>query len=159
MIVPALLLSGCSLFLGRGEAGIDTPSLDRLMGAPEVVQFGGKQLFLTTDMWRDFMPISPPDGKPLIAVFRIVTRDSSDMPPDIRAVAGFVIDGQSVWSTRFADENQHPDGSESFSLVGVARNGPKFGPDIRVEAVVRLENASGRRVLLRAADQYIDATF
>lgn len=159
LLLPAMMLAGCSLFDARGLEPVDTPSRATLLSAPLSVEIGGTNLFLTTSMWRDFMPIAPPDGHRLIAIFYVVTSDSSDLPADLTATAGFVVTDDEVWSTRFTGEEPAPSEDQSFQLVAVARGGPKFGPDVYVDVVVRLEDDSGRQVLLRAEDQYIGATY
>ena len=42
--------------------------VEQLLGYPDTIYIEGRQVYLSTYMWRDFMPISPPDGKPLIAI-------------------------------------------------------------------------------------------
>lgn len=159
ILIPALWFAGCSLFNDGGQDAVDTPSLETLLTTPLTVEIGGQDLFLRTAMWRDFMPIAPPDGKPLIAIFYVVTSDSSTIPAGLTATAGFVVDGDDIWTTRFTGEQPAPSEDQPFQLVEFARNGPKFGPDILVDAIVRLEDSSGQRYLLRAEDQYIGATF
>ncbi|NNF04951.1 MAG: hypothetical protein HKN17_10855, partial [Rhodothermales bacterium] len=159
ILMPALWLAGCSLFDGRGGDRIDTPSLETLRAAPLSVTVDGTDLVLRTAMWRDFMPVSPPDGRGLIAIFYVATIDSSDIPARLTATAGFVVNGDDVWATEFTGETPAPSENKPFQLVEFARNGPKFGPDIYVDAVVRLEDESGHEVLLRAADQFIGATY
>lgn len=159
LLIPALWIAGCSLFDGRGGDQVDTPSLETLLTAPLAVEIDGKELFLTTAMWRDFMPIAPPDGHRLIAIFYVVTSDSSDIPTGLAATTGFVIDGDDVWATRFTGEEPAPSENQPFQLVEFARDGPKFGPDVTVDAVVRLADGTGQQFLLRAENQYIGATF
>lgn len=159
VLIPSLWLAGCSLFDGRGHAAVDTPSLETLLNAPLTVEINGKELVLTTAMWRDFMPIAPPDGRGLFAIFHVVTTDSSDLPTDLQATAGFVIYGNDIWATRFTGEEPAPSDDRPFQLVEFARNGPKFGPDVRVDAVIRLVDGAGQQYHLRADDQYIGATY
>jgi hypothetical protein len=40
----------------------------------------------------------------------------------------------------------------------VARDGPKWGPGIEVDVVIRLRDAAGRHVLLQAREQLVHRT-
>ncbi len=40
----------------------------------------------------------------------------------------------------------------------VARNGPKWGPDIKVDVVVRIVDRAGNEYLLKASNQKIERT-
>jgi hypothetical protein len=71
---------GCTLFVlwGCGGGGPATPSsvtTSDLTTAPTSVSIGGKSITLETSLWRDFQPIAPRDGKPLVALLHIKTED------------------------------------------------------------------------------------
>lgn len=73
-------LTGCK------DYGIEVPPdipIAQLLQAPDTISADGKWLYLTTEMWRDFMPFSPPDGKPLIAIIYVTTADSTQIPSSI----------------------------------------------------------------------------
>ena len=150
----AVVLIGCSTFWGNDNPG--KFSLDELLDAPESISVGDQTLRLRTYMWRDFMPISPPDGKPLIAIFWIYSADSTALPDGLTAETGWVINGDRVWDASF--EIQEGVQPKPYELERVARNGPKWGPDIEVETVVRLREADGSTHLLRASKQSIGRT-
>lgn len=154
-LVFSLSLSACSLFGGDGAP--EAPPLSELRASPEVLTVGGKDIVLTTSMWRDFMPVAPPDGRALIAIFYISTADSSAFPEGMTSDAAFVIYGDEVWATYYTGEHQEYD-QRPYRIVEVARDGPKWGPNVHVDAVVRLRDSSGNTFLLRAADQVIGST-
>jgi hypothetical protein len=148
------VLWGCS---GNGPA---TPSLviaPDLTTAPTSVLLGGKSFTLETSLWRDFQPIAPPDGKPLVALLQIKTEDHSEVPATVRADMVWVLNGIQRWSAVPQEQRPRPEASPVYELV--ARDGPKWGPGISVDVVVRLRSPEGRAFLLRAADQPIRATF
>jgi hypothetical protein len=107
-------------------------------------------------MWRDFMPISPPDGRPLAAVLTIRTEDGSPVPPTITADTSWVIHDADVW-TAAVEERPRAETAPAYEVI--ARNGPKWGPGITVDVVVRLIDSTGRAFRLRAAAQPIGAAF
>ena len=109
-------------------------------------------------MWRDFQPVAPRDGRPLVAIFWISTVDSTALPSEMTADAAWVVDGQKVWDTWFIDDEPPLSERQPYQLYEVARDGPKWGPDIAVDAVVRLRHAEAQTYLLRAPSQYIIRT-
>jgi hypothetical protein len=127
-------------------------TLVQLASAPETLDLPKQAFHLETLLWRDFMPISPPDGQPLMAVARLVS--DAPIPDDVKLVHLWVVNGNQVWSTRFAEE---PIVSGN-TIEGFARGGPKWGPGISVDVVVGVRVGSAFR-LVRAAKQRIIATF
>jgi len=148
------VLVGCAIF-GSDEAP-DEMSPTELLSAPETVVVDGHELALRTYLWRDFMPISPPDGRSLTAIFWIFSADSSPLPDGLSADAAWVVNGDRVWATSLDD--QKPQERLAYQLERVARNGPKWSPGVKVHAVVRLREANGETHLLRASGQAIERT-
>lgn len=155
-----LCLSGFTLFTLIFACSSSKPSrptipIETLLSAPEQVEIEGRKYVLETCMWRDFMPISPPDGKPLIAIIWVTAADSLQFPSSIDADWLWIIKDKKAWQTKFSDEErpQHPN-----KLEKVARDGPKWGPKIQVEVVVRLVDRQGKIYLLKASNQWISRT-
>jgi len=53
---------------------------------------------------------------------------------------------------------EQPRGAGAAAFAVVARNGPKWGPGVEVDVVVRLRDAAGHGVLLQAPGQLIGRT-
>ena len=132
-------------------------SLRDLRLAPTSATVAGKIVTLATALGRDFQPISPPDGKPLIAVIRVRAADGFPVPTSVVAERAWVIYGDQLWSGSPREERSRSETSPLFETV--LRDGPKWGPGVDVDVVVRLTTASGQSVLLRAANQPIVGTF
>lgn len=130
-------------------------STDRTL-ATRVVPVEGASVRVDAYLWRDFQPISPPDGKPLVAIFRIATVDGRPIPSTLIADSAWVYNGASVWATAVVEE--HPRSANAAFFEVVARNGPKWGPGIEVDVVVRLRDGAGHAVLLQAPGQLISRT-
>ena len=126
-------------------------TLAQLASAPEILDRPEQDYHLETDLWRDFMPFSPPDGRPLAAVVRLVSTDP--IPGDVKLVYLWVVNGNQVWATRFAEE---PLVWEN-TIQGFANGGPKWGPGISVDVVVGVKFGRELR-LVRAAEQPIGRT-
>ncbi len=154
---PSLSLMGCGS-ADTQTVGPVTPAIpgNHLRTAPARIEVMDQEYELRTRLWRDFMPISPPDGKPLIAVVQIVERKVNPIAPELKLEYLWVINGSRIWSTIISDEVLPP--SATNELNGIARNGPKWGPRIQVDVVVGFRRGNGSLKLLRAPDQWISRT-
>jgi len=122
--------------------------------APRFVTIEGARVGVHAFLWRDFQPTSPPDGKPLVAILRIQTTDDTPIPSTLTADSVWVYDGANVWAAPVVEEQPR----EATYFEVVARNGPKWGPGILVDVVVRLRDSGGHLVLIQASRQLIART-
>ena len=141
-----LLLAGCD------QPTTISTQASFLRDAPTQVRVDGYNLVMDVYLGRDFMPVSPPDGKPLVAVLRIKTADGRPFPAGVNAEHVSVVYGDQVWTAPTRQE--HPS-QQQGTLEVVARDGPKWEPGATVDVVVYLRDASGRGYRLRAPDQVI----
>jgi hypothetical protein len=148
------MMAACSL-LGQEENRPEKLALAQLRSAPDTLALGGQKLVLDTFLWRDFQPIAPPDGEPLIGIFRVYSADSTALPEDFAVEAAWLVDGTEIWATYFTGEEPPESEQQPYLWYEVARRGPKWGPGITVDAVVRIRNADGVAYLLRAPGQQI----
>ncbi|HZC68726.1 MAG TPA: hypothetical protein VE201_08925 [Nitrospirales bacterium] len=151
VVVCAWLLAGCK----EGTAPVIAPVPSEILSAPEEIVVRGVTVRLDTYLWRDFQPVSPPDGKPLIAVLRLKSTDGKAIPSGLRVGSVWVVNGDSAWMAEARQE--HPP-ADSAEIEFVAREGPKWGPGITVDVVIRVRDATGDPRLLRATAQPIYRT-
>lgn len=142
-------------------------SISELRKAPAKVVIDGRSLTLSAYLWRDFMPGAAlgPNGTPMMAVFNVATADKKLFPSGVRIERAWVLFGEQVWEPgefdpRTKDSRQDKDSSCPDTPVCEvsARNGPKWGPNIYVDVVVRLIDKQGRHHLLQATKQYVQRT-
>lgn len=150
--IALALLVGCSR-----ENPIEPRSATELRAAPTSVVVQGQEVQLISALWRDFMPISPPDGQPLVAVLRLQPAGGGQVAAGVRADAAWVVFGNDVWATAITEE-RFPNSTGQDYYEAVIRNGPKWGPGVSVDVIVRVRDAGGTTRLLRAADQPINRT-
>lgn len=150
-----ILAIACVLLAGCDQPTTLSTSPGEFATVPTTVQVDGYQLTLEAHLWRDFQPVAPPDGWPLVAVLRVKTADGRPFPASVTADRVSVVYGDQVWTAPARQE--HP-GWRPDLLEVVARDGPKWGPHVKVDVVVRLRGSGGQEYLLRAPDQLIGRT-
>lgn len=151
--LAAILLAGCVDITAPDN---DTPTELTLREAPTSVSVGEKILVLRTSLWRDFMPIAPPDGQPMAGVFSVETDDRSPFPPGVTIERAWVLNGSVAWAPELTHDPLIDPGPWQRLMIG--RNGPKWGPGITVEVIVEIGFADGSRRLLRQPDVVIQRT-
>ncbi|HKK09418.1 MAG TPA: hypothetical protein VJ939_01215 [Bacteroidales bacterium] len=88
--------------------------------------------------WRDFMPISPPDGKALISINRLINNNSNPIADELNMVQQYVIYDHSVWVTGY--EKGSGNSSINWQREKVSGNGPKWGPNVYVDVISVVRN-------------------
>lgn len=148
---------------GRGMNGNNDSAVvaDRVpqevQSAVESVTVNELDFILETYLWRDFMPVSPPDGKPLTAIARVMVTNAADFPVTVDADRIWIINGSEVWEAEFSTEERAS--IVAHTLEKIARNGPKWDAGTTVDVVVRLtDSETGNQYLLKAVDQQIGST-
>ena len=130
-----------------------------LLSSPDKIEIDGREFILETCLWRDFMPLSPPNGKPLIALIWVTATDSLEFPSSVDANRLWVVfNDEEVWETDFSDEELPEEPNRKHQLARIARDGPKWGPGIQVDVVVRIIDGENNIYLLKASNQLIYRT-
>lgn len=151
--LAALALAACDSLAVNGPDLV--PVAAEVRTAPATATLDARPLRLEVYAWRDFMPIAPQDGQPLIVSARVVATDGGALPAELVATDVWTVRGDRAWRAGTDEQRREPDGR---SLEVVAREGPKWGPGERVDVVVALRVPGGGRVLLRAAGVEIART-
>lgn len=135
------------------QDGVTTP-IENLFDAPTQVVIAQTPVTLETFIYRDFAPVSPPDGQPMIAALTVKADNRAPLPSGIQVVNMYVMHGDSVWAVLPVQEWPSTSPSE---LQVVARGGPKWTPGITVDVVAELrhDNAS---FIIQAVDQPVHRT-
>lgn len=130
--------------------------LAELEAAPMTVLLNGQEVILTPYLWRDFMPPVPVNGRPMIAAFQVGSADSTALADAVTIDAAWVVNGDEVWAGTVG-EGRYAQPTRVYYQV-VMRGGPKWGPGITVDAVVRVRDSKGEAHLLRATGVPIHRT-
>lgn len=151
LILVGVLWVGCNnigIFEPPPVTTTDKALIEKLLAAPETVSVEGKKLTLSTYMWRDFQPIAPVDGRPLIVIVFISTIDSTPFPSSVFIDSVFVVNDTVAWKAQLITSDNH---QLPFRLEKYARNGPKWGPSIYVDVIIKLRDSNNNTFFLRAS--------
>lgn len=109
-------------------------------------------------LYRDFMPGigASPEGRPLIAIITIWAEGDEAFPSDVIPDRLRVRFGNETWDTPFSNETIQPDKANQTKRV--AREGPKWGPDVQVDVEVRLSLPSSQTRWMVAGNVTIERT-
>ena len=117
-----------------------------------------RSYFLDAFLWRDFMPVTPPNGSPLIAINWLINGDSITIPDNIVMIKQYVIYNDSVWIADYED-NKSPS-SPPYRLEKMSTNGPKWGPGVRVDVISKiLDTKTNHDYYLKFSQVLIGATY
>ena len=119
-----------------------------LRSAPVEVTVQGAPLRIGAELWRDYMPVSPPEGRPLAGVVWVWASDRAVAGPVPDADRAWVLHGDSAWETVPVKEPP-PAESDSFLSRYAIREGPLWGPAAPVHVVLRLRGEDGNPILIR----------
>jgi hypothetical protein len=127
-----------------------------IYSAFEEVSIHGVRYTLDTDIWRDFFPPSPPNGRPLIAIIKVHAVDMDEFPLSTKIERLWLINEGNIISTLATEEYSVEEGT----LEMVFRDGPKWEPEIYIDVVVKLNSVFYPNVYyLMAKNQYIIQTW
>jgi hypothetical protein len=136
-------------------SSLDNIPFEILLTAPERLVIEDKEIKLKSFLWRDFTP-GIHGGGPLTALLFIETSDSSKIPISINPEAIYVINKTSVWNSLFSEEEPAPDQVKPYRIIKIARNGPKWEPEIFVDVIVKI--VFNKKIhLLKASHQLIES--
>ncbi len=104
---------------------------------------------LSYNVLRDFQPVAPRDGQPLVVVVKLTSAEPIPTPADLAIDHVWVLNGKEQWSAK-------PATGTAPSETAV-RGGPKWGPGIKVDVVARLRQGK-QTFLVRAVGVDIKRT-
>ncbi|HEX9934915.1 MAG TPA: hypothetical protein VGB38_06925 [bacterium] len=156
--VLLLLFFGCKKVFDPFSHKIPTSPIERFKTAADTVTVSGRQCYLQVYLYRDFMPIVPPGGNPLIAIINAIAEGPEAFPNNAVVDSLWIYSGDEVWVSILSEPGAG-DPSKSNRITKVARNGPKWEPGTLADVFVRIVEDGKRIQFLRALKQPIQATF
>ncbi len=151
-----LIISGCDDCDCPSVPEQDSPTLQELLTAPDTLVVDSLRFVLSTQLARDFMPICPPEGRPLAGLLTVSVLDHQALLLGIHVPTAWVINAGEVWEVEPMRYAYSDDPAQCYELLGLISDGPLWGPEIYVDVVVRIADGKGRAFLLRAPHQWIE---
>ncbi len=108
-------------------------------------------------LWRDFMPISPSNGKPMISINWLRDIDSTEISDNIDLTEQYVVYNDSIWISEYENESSltQPD----YKIEKTSRDGPKWGPKIYVDVISKvLDFNTNNDYYIRIKNIYVERT-
>jgi hypothetical protein len=137
-----------------GMAIPDLP-LSQLQSAPEQVEIGSQSFTLDATVWRDLMPGDRPMSSRLLNVsINVIESNEQTVTALIGLGCIWVVQGDSVWASRFSNEDQPP--VPAHMIHGIARGGPEWKCETLVDVIVGLDDQTGEIKLLRSVGHPIE---
>ena len=125
----------------------------------DTIRIDSTNYILEAYLYRDFMPVSPPEGRPLVSLNCLVALDSAEIPLTINLVKQFVIYHDTIWIKHY-EKDDYDDKTRSYQLCRVSINGPLWEPGVLVDIVAEIYNSKNDSTYyLRSLDQLIEKTF
>lgn len=143
-----LVLLACGAFATEGPTA-ELPESADLANAPFRADVGGLTATLRADVWRDLMPGDGSHG--LIA--RVDLVGDAPLPADLALERVYVVRGDRVWSAPFTGEERPP--RPPNELEKVARDGPWWDDQLRVDVIVRMRTPAGDTAWLASRGEQI----
>ena len=139
-----------------------------LRNTPFELVHGNKTLRLTAYAWRDFsLGVPGPNGSPLMVALKLTTADKQPLPAGVQLDRAWVIFGEEVWEVsdlrnRIPNQDHAEDSwikcSYQPECQVTLREGPRWGPGVDVEVVVRFTDDEGRHHFLQAPKHRVIST-
>ena len=101
----------------------------------DTLYIDGHRFILDAFLWRDYMPICPPDGKNLISINWLINIDSVSIPDNLDITNQYVINNDSIWLANYETDTID---TSPFKIKKSSSNGPKWGPNISVDVIVKV---------------------
>jgi hypothetical protein len=131
--------------------------IDEILAAPEQLDVNGYSFELESHLHRDMMPNpQEPEGGDLVAGAYIWSIDDN-WPAGFDADHIWVINNDEIWDEKLTDA-AGPIEPELLTKKAES-SGPKWGPDINVDVVVRIIDDSDNTYLLKESDVLIEAIY
>lgn len=155
MFVALVALLGASSCDRAPTAPAPVPTPLAVLTAPATLTAGTVTLRLEASAWRDFMPMSPSGGSRLNLVVRLRTSSGEPLPDGIAVSTAWVVQESMAWVVEPVPTGA-PWGPDVVELKAIG--GPRWGPGVPVDVVVRVTGLDGGAKLIATRQVLIERT-
>lgn len=153
-LLGTLAFTSCKKDPMDGEIRNNKKLAQELKKSPEQITLGGKSFTLTSEIWRDFMPIQEDNGSGLFVIAQLVATDSSTINNNVVPLRHFLLKENEIWKSTFTEVRR----PQPFLVEAFVAGGPKWGPALTVDLVMEVQY-DGKIYRILAKNQEITATY
>ena len=139
--VSALLICGCSEEIDGRVVSAWSPS--QVAALPDTIALSGMDVSIRAYAGRDFMPMAPPDGRPLGVSADLIGTPSGPLAFTPSRPILYVILDDRMWMVSAESMRPAENATELWRFYAI--NGPKWGPGVPVSVVVEFGDEAGNR--------------
>ena len=127
--------------------------------AVDTLTIGSNSFVLSAELYRDFMPSCPQNGKLMASYNWLVDIDSVKIPDNINMVKQYVILRDSIcWIANYQGQSVQNCWLD-YKMQAVSFSGPKWGPKISVEVISQIcDLQTYQNYYIKQKDAYIYMT-
>jgi hypothetical protein len=142
----------------NGNISIDKELIQELNAdAYDTLFLESGTFILDAYIWRDFQPISPPNGKPMFSINWLINIDSVKIPDNIDLIKQFVINTDSIWISDYLNDVRP--NQPIYKIEKYSNGGPKWGPGINVDVVAQIYDSLYDKIYyLKCKNVYVSRT-
>jgi len=154
-ILIVLSLSSCD----KTNSEIDEKQILQIReDAVDALIIDSKSFILDAYLYRDFMPISPKNGQPMVSINWLISLDSVDIPDNISMVKQYVFYGDSIWVANYEDKAPTPD-LPKYKMMRISINGPKWEPKVYVDVISQIyDSKTNKNYFIERKKVYVERT-
>ena len=155
--VNVIFINGVQVYCHNDE--IDAEQMLQIREkALDTLMIGSNSFVLDAYLWRDFMPISPENGQPMISINWLVSTDLAKIPDNISMVKQYVFFEDKIWIAEYENEAPAPS-LPAYKLERISRNGPKWGPKIYVDVISNIyDSKTNKNYYIERKGVYVERT-
>jgi len=132
-------------FVGMDNSEIGKEQIRQIRAkAVDTLIIGSNSFVLDAYLWRDFQPISPANGQPMISINWLICTDLVKIPDNISMVKQYVIYNDEIWIADYENEKPAPS-LPGHKMERISRNGPKWGPKIYVDVISQIHDSQSNK--------------
>lgn len=152
-------LLGMRVNFPKYSVNLSNLSPEVLLGKPEQISINGATYSINAFLARDFMPVCPPNGQPLMGVISLIGDNEVELPETVDVDRVWLISGNKVWESDFSNDDRTIFEKDKIKKQKVVRDGPKWGPGINIDVVARIiDKADNKEYFLKTSNQPISRT-
>ena len=132
-------------FVGMDNSEIGKEQIRQIRAkAVDTLIIGSNSFVLDAYLWRDFQPISPANGQPMISINWLICTDLVKIPDNISMVKQYVIYNDEIWIADYENEKPAPS-LPGHKMERISRNGPIWGPKIYVDVISQIHDSQSNK--------------